>query len=156
MPFEAFKAWWRLTFQCNSLYWKKPYKQGKSTLVSTCKHKEDVQECSKYCPIKLTSRTMKWLERMIEGSFHEQLEHQVTNNEFGFMPGRSSVDTVFAPEYCRRSTGRNKELHWVLLELEQDYDRVPRELLCWCLQSCNLLETHFRLPWTHNRIAQHQ
>ncbi|CAM2094811.1 unnamed protein product [Caretta caretta] len=77
-------------------------KWRKNTLVSIFKLKGAVPECN-YQPITLKSLAVKWLERITEKRLYEELEHQATNNQFGFIRGRSAMAES---EYCR-STGRN-------------------------------------------------
>ena len=55
---------------------KMPEKWRRSILVPIFKNKGDVQSCTNYRGIKLMSHTMKLWER------------RVTQNQFGFMPGR--------------------------------------------------------------------
>ena len=63
-------------------------------LVPFYKGKGDIKECGNYRGIKLTSHTMKLLERVIEARLRKEV--RVAEQQFGFMPGRSTTDTIFS------------------------------------------------------------
>jgi hypothetical protein len=65
----------------------------RSILVSIFKNKGDVQSCTNYQGIKLMSRTMKLWERIIEHRLSGVTN--VTGNQFEFMSGRSTMETIF-------------------------------------------------------------
>ncbi|KAL5168862.1 DnaJ subfamily C member 7 [Glycine soja] len=67
-----------------------PEEWRRSTLVPIYKNKGDIQNCANYRGIKLMSHTMKLWERVIERRLRK--ETQVTENQFGFMPGRSTME----------------------------------------------------------------
>ena len=60
--------------------------EWRSILVPIFKNKGDVQSCTNYHGIKLMSHTMKLWERVIEHRLRRVT--RVTQNQFGFMPGR--------------------------------------------------------------------
>jgi hypothetical protein len=73
-----------LIFQSNKI----PDEWRQSILVPIFKNKGDVQSCTNYWGIKLMSHTMKLWERIIEHRLRGLTN--VTENQFGFMPGRST------------------------------------------------------------------
>jgi hypothetical protein len=64
-----------------------------SILVPIFKNKGDVQSCINYREIKLMSHTMKLWERVIEHRLKRLT--RVTQNQFGFMPERSTMEAIF-------------------------------------------------------------
>ena len=72
---------------------KMPEEWRRSILVSIFKNKGDVQSCTNYCGIKLMSHTMKLWERVIEHRLRRVTS--VTQNQFGFMLGRSTMEAIF-------------------------------------------------------------
>jgi hypothetical protein len=72
---------------------KMPDEWRRSMLVTIFKNKGNVQSCTNYRRIKLMSHTMKLRERIIEHRLRGVTN--VTENQFGFMPGRSTMEAIF-------------------------------------------------------------
>ena len=89
---------------------------------------------------------MKLWERIIEARLREMVN--IRDNQFGFRPGISPTEpvVVFAlrqvQEKCRE---KNKDLHMVFVDLEKAVDRIPRELICWCLRKKGLPEEYVKI-----------
>src|SRR3954470_20176774 len=64
-----------------------------SIVVPIYKNKSDIQNCTNYRGIKLMSHTMKLWERIIERRLRSITS--ITENQFGFMPGRSTIEAIF-------------------------------------------------------------
>ena len=67
--------------------------EWRSILVPIYKNKGDIQSCTDYRGIKLMSHTMKLWERVIEHRLRAIT--WVSMNQFGFMPGRSTMEAIF-------------------------------------------------------------
>ncbi|VFQ65487.1 unnamed protein product [Cuscuta campestris] len=63
-----------------------------SLLVPLFKGKGDIQSCENYRGIKLLSHTMKVWDRVIE--FRVRKGVCISENQFGFMPGRSTTEAI--------------------------------------------------------------
>nr|GEV76925.1 hypothetical protein [Tanacetum cinerariifolium] len=84
--------------------------------------------CCNYKGIKLLGHTMKLWERVIERRLRR--ETLVYENQFGFMPERSSVEAIhLIRSLIEKYTERQRDLHMAFLDLEKAYDSVPRELI---------------------------
>jgi hypothetical protein len=83
--------------------------------------------------IKLMSHTIKLWERIIE--HHLRAVTNVTENQFGFMPGRSIMETIFLiRQLMERCREQKKDMHMVFTDLEKAYDKVLRNVMWWALQ----------------------
>ena len=58
------------------------------------KNKEHVQSCGNYRGIKVMSHTMKLWEIVVEARLRTEVS--VCEQQFGFMPKRSTTDVIFA------------------------------------------------------------
>jgi hypothetical protein len=80
------------------------------------------------------SHTMKIQERIIEHRLRGVTN--VTENQFGFMPGRSTMETVFLRrQLMERCREQKKYLHMVFIDPEKAYDKVFKNIMWWALQS---------------------
>ena len=87
-----------------------PEELRRSILVPIFKNNRYVQSCTNYREIKLMSHTMKLWERVIE--HHLRRATSVTQNQFGFIPGRSTMEAIFLlQQLMERYREQKKDLH---------------------------------------------
>ena len=65
----------------------------KSLIVPIFKKKGDILECGNYRGIKLLEHGLKILERILDKRIRKVVK--VDPKQFGFMPGKSTVDAIF-------------------------------------------------------------
>jgi hypothetical protein len=79
------------------------------------------------------SHTIKLWERIIEHRLRGVTN--VTENQFGFMPERWTMETIFLiRQLMKRCREQKKDLYMIFIDLEKTYDKVPRNIMWWTLQ----------------------
>lgn len=148
IPAEAWKACGSVGVTWLTALFNKILENGKmpeawrhSTIVPIYKKKGDVQQCGNYRGIKLMSHTMKLWERVIDGRLRAVSE--VAHNQFGFVPGRSTTDAIFALRMIvEKHREKCQQLHLAFIDMEKAYDRVPRDLIWWALRKKQVPEQY--------------
>jgi Reverse transcriptase (RNA-dependent DNA polymerase) len=110
---------------------KMPDEWRRSILVPIFKNKGDIQSCTNYRGIKLMSHTMKLWERVIEHCLIKLIT--VSKNQFGFMPGRSTMEVIFLiRQHMKRHQEQKNDLHMIFIDLEKAYNKV--NIMWWTLE----------------------
>jgi hypothetical protein len=113
-------------------------------VVPLFKSKGDAQDCGNYRAIKLLSHTFKIWERIIEARIRQ--ETSIADNQFGFMPGRGTMDAIFSLRILvEKFREKRRPIFAVFIDLEKAYDRVPRDVIWWALQRKNVPCSYVRL-----------
>ena len=121
-----------------------PDEWRRSMLVPLYKGKGDIKESGNYRGIKLMSHSMKLWERVIEA--RKRKEVTIAEQQFGFMPGRSTTDAIFCLRMLLEKWNEGqKAMHCAFIDLEKAYDRVPREELWKCLRLAETSECYTRI-----------
>ena len=121
-----------------------PDEWRESVLVPIYKEKGDVHECQNFRGIMLLSHTMKIWERTVDKRV--RCEVDVTEEQFGFMPGRGTTNAIFIlRQMAEKNREKGRDLHMVFIDLEKAYVRVPREDLWRCLREKMVPEKYILL-----------
>ena len=87
---------------------------------------------------------MKVFEKVIE----EEIKGQVSIDlmQFGFMPGRGTIDAIFiARQLQERYLGNKKKLYFDFVDQEKAFDRVPKKVVRWSLRKLGVMEWLVRM-----------
>ena len=123
---------------------KMPEDWRESILVPVFKNKGNILDCGNYRGIKLMAHTLKLWERVIEKRLREGV--LVSDQQFGFMTGRSTADAIFAlRQLMEKYREGRKDLHCMFIDLEKAYNRVPRQEIWNCLKLKDAEEKYIRL-----------
>nr|GEW23862.1 retrovirus-related Pol polyprotein LINE-1 [Tanacetum cinerariifolium] len=135
IPIEAWKSlgdegtFW-LTILFNKIFTsaKMPEERRLSEVIPIFKNKGDAQVCSNYRGIKLLGHTMNLWERVIKRRMRRVTS--VSENQFGFMPSRSSVEAIhLIRSLMKKYRERPRDLHMAFLDLKKAYDSILKELI---------------------------
>lgn len=112
-----------------------------STIIPLYKGKGSRYECNNYRGIKLMSHTMKLYERVIDARLRS--ESILSSNQYGFVPGLSTIDPMFAINMIAQEfRANNNPLYMAFLDMEKAFDRVPRPTIWWSLRKKNIPERY--------------
>ena len=75
----------------------------------------------------------KLYKKVLNGCLCEVVD--IEKMEYGFMPGRGTVDAVFVQRrLSEKFRAKNKKLFFIFVDLENAFDWVPREVICFALR----------------------
>ena len=82
---------------------------------------------------------MKVFERIIEQEFRRVVD--IDDMQFGFMPGRGTMELTFiARQLEEKYLAKKKTLYFAFVDLENAFDRVPREVVHWVMRKLGVDE----------------
>ena len=110
-----------------------PHDWRMSTVVPIYKQKGSVMDCASYRGVKLLEHGMKVVERLLEKRLRRLVE--VDKMQFGFMPGKSTVDAIFILRRMQESYLKKKRKLFIrFVDLEKAFDRVSKKVIEWALR----------------------
>ena len=92
--------------------------------------------------------------KMLEKVMDKRLGKVVTieDAQFGFQPEKGTIDAMFIlRQVQKKSWRRERSCFFAFLDLEKAYDRVPREVVFWCMRSRGIQEKLIRMFKQHLR-----
>ena len=111
----------------------------KSIIVNLYKGKGDALDRGNYRGLKLLEHCMKLFEKVIEQ--HIRCRIEINQMQFGFMPGKSTIDAIFIVRQIQEKyREKKKDLYFAFVDLEKAFDRVPRKVVFWAMRKAGLDE----------------
>src|SRR6267154_2254273 len=111
----------------------------RSWMVNVYKGKGNALECSSYRGIKLLDQVLKVLKRVIEARVRKMVK--LEEMQFGFSPEKGTTDAIFIVRQVQEKfLGKQKELWMAFVDLEEAFNRVPRDVVWWALRHVGVEE----------------
>ena len=93
--------------------------------------------------MKLLEHAMKIVQKVLERKTRRMVK--VDEMQFGFMPGKGTIDAVFILRRLQEEYLDNeKKLYMCFVDLEKTFDRVPTEVLEWAMRKRGIPEAMVR------------
>ncbi|XP_015776010.1 PREDICTED: uncharacterized protein LOC107354102 [Acropora digitifera] len=97
-----------------------------------------------YKGVKLLEHAMKIVEKLLERRM--RLMVKVDEMQFGFMPGKGTIDAVFILRRLQEEyLDKEKKLYMHFVDLEKALNRFPRRVLEWAMRKRGIPETMVRI-----------
>jgi hypothetical protein len=115
-----------------------PFDWQSSTLIPVFKGKGDQMECCLHRAFRLLEHARKVVERVLAKRYRGHV--MIDEMQCGFRPGKGSTDGTFIVRQMQEKYQEKKKLYYAFVDLENAFDRVPREVTRWALRKSGVGE----------------
>ena len=110
-----------------------PEEWKKSAIVPIYKQNGDPREYRNFRGITLLEYGLKMFEKILKRRLRKLIT--VNNMQYGFSSGKGTTDAVFIIQQLQEKHQEvYKDFFFTFVDLEKAYDRVPKDLVHWCLR----------------------
>ena len=95
-------------------------------------------QCKNFREIKLLEHGLKVLEKVLDNRLRKLI--MTCDTQFGFSKGKGAMDVVFVLRLLQEKILEKEKMYVAFLDLEKAYDRLPRDVVYWCLKNRGVLE----------------
>ncbi|CAI7808854.1 unnamed protein product [Closterium sp. NIES-53] len=111
--------------------------QRVSTMVTILLHKKgDKDEFGNYHPITLLSTVYKIVAKFMASRLKKVLHEVISKDQYGFIPGRQLVDSVWVVAYAiEASAGGKEDLYLLMVDFQKAFDSISQDVkhICYSL-----------------------
>ena len=111
-----------------------------SVVVPIFTGKGDAMNCTAYRGVKMLENAMKIVKKVLERRL--RLMVKVDEMQFGFMPGKGTIDVVF--NLRRLQEDKKRKLYMCFIDLEKAFYRVARKVLEYAMRKKGIPEVMVR------------
>ena len=127
-------AWWFSIQHCSH-----PPRLEERIILNFYKGKGKNLNRGNYKGLKLTDQVMKVLEHFLDSDILQMVDIDIV--QFGFVPSRWTTNAILTVHQLQEKYRVfKKPLYFWFVDLEKDFDRVPRAVLWWALSELEVEE----------------
>ena len=116
---------------------------AESVVVPIFKGKGDAMNCMAYRGVNMLEHAVKIVEKVLVRRLQRMVE--VDEMQFGFMPGKGTIDAVFLLRRLQEEyLDKEKKFYMCFVDLEKAFDRVQRKVLEWAMRKKGIQEVTVR------------
>ncbi|KAF2882623.1 hypothetical protein ILUMI_23549 [Ignelater luminosus] len=104
--------------------------------ISSLYKKGNRKDLNNYRALSLTNTLSRLWVKVLYNRLREEIGNTISEDQNGFTPGRSCIDSLFTlQQLLEKRIRKNEETHITLIDIKKAYDSVPRHRLWTALKA---------------------